>query len=421
MFVIAGFSALTLFSLNHAAKAELAAVGPQDPITGYPAFLQDTANQQIQLCSVVNPVLDAGVIANSAPCAALELEDPGVPGGDPGPGATFENIGEGFFYLAKAEIRTALGERFLVRIEAEVTGGQVLHDVRIRLRKLVQPGTYIVETPLGSLTTTLAAVGGNDFDGTLPGGAVGIQPDYAGALNGNISCFWSNGTGNAVVVPGQSFLGDSVTDAPLIPNPACPQTAADMIFKITLPDGSVQQTNLFSVQGQLFQGTGVLPRRTTYERNADGAVARLDSFVRSLPGQIINVSGAGLPNRRMLENPQRPGDYVLRQRFQGTAPILPPAITIEGLTVALIDEVDVRLARYNVNNDTLTVRAASSDLNQPPVLTAFDQDGLSLGTLTAGELTVTLPIQPASVTIRSSKGGEASQVVDILGGNVIGQ
>jgi hypothetical protein len=55
------------------------------------------------------------------------------------------------------------------------------------------------------------------------------------------------------------------------------------------------------------------------------------------------------------------------------------------------------------------------------VLTAFDQNGALLGTLTAGELTTTLPIQPASVTIRSSKGGQASQVVDITGGNVIGQ
>jgi hypothetical protein len=415
---------MALLGFGHAANAELAAVGPVDPITGYPAFLQDKAGQQIKFCGVVNPQLDAdGVtIINGPPCAAFEMEDPGVPGGDPGPGATFENIAEGFHYLAKAEIKTALGERFLVRIEAEVTGGQLLHDVRIRLTKLVQPGTYIVETPLGSLTTTLAAVGGNDFDGTLPGGTVGIQSDgYAGALGGNISCFWGNGTGSNVVVPGQTFLGDSATDAPLIPLPACPQTATDMVFRITLPDGSVQETNLFTVQGQVFQGTGVLPLRTTYERSADGTIARLDSFVRSIVGETINVSGAGLPNRVMLENPQKPGDYVLRQRFQAGTTVIPDTITIEGLTVALIDEVDVSVARFNVGTGQLLVRADSSDLNQPPVLTAFDQDGQLLGTLTAGELTTTLPIQPASVTIRSSKGGQASQVVDITGGNVIGQ
>jgi hypothetical protein len=212
-----------------------------------------------------------------------------------------------------------------------------------------------------------------------------------------------------------------VTDAPLIPLAACPQTAADMVFRITMPDGTVLQTNLFSVQGMVFKGTGVLPLRTTYERNADGTVARLDSFVRSIVGATINVRGAGLPNRRMLENAQKPGDYVLRQRFQVGTTVIPDTITIEGLTVALSDEVDVRLARYNVNNGTLTVRAESSDLNEPPVLTAFDHNGQLLGTLTAGELVTTLPIQPASVTIRSSQGGQATQVVDILGGNVIGQ
>jgi hypothetical protein len=426
--VVLGLAALTMIGFNPAAKADLAAVGAVNPVTGLPAFFQDQSGQQIQFCDIVNTTIipnggNAGAIANGPPCPALELVDPGVPGGDPGPGVTEANLVEGFFYVAEGVIQPVTGEKFLVRMEVEGAGGVVLHDVRIRLRNMVQTGTYIVDTPFGSTSIAVANAADN-VDTLLPGGGTGAPPDFATALHGPFSCFWSNGTGNLVVVPGHTFLGDFTTEAPLIPQAPCTQTAADLVARVTLPDGTVTETNLWTVQAELFPGTGIIPKRTTYERTADATVARIDSFVQSVPGAIIHITSPNLPNNlTYVEEPTAPGGFYIRRNFQGTPPVVPTTVTIEGSTVALTDRVNITIARYNVGTDRLQVSAASSDLSANPTLTAFDQHGQTLGVLTAGVLDITpgLTVPPAIVTVRSSLGGSENATTQILGGNQIGQ
>jgi hypothetical protein len=415
-FIAPAILGLGLLGSAAPAHALLVAAGPIDPVTQLPTFFMDQANQQLSLCDIINPNIVGGGEANGPPCPGLALIDPSPTG----PGVVASNIEEAVFYSAEGDLQPATGERYVLALVIEAGEGGVLNEARIRLRRLTLAGTYIVDTPYGQTSINVTDPT-NDVDTTFPGFTVGSPPDFANTLNGNISCFWSNGTGGNVVVPNRTFIGDGTTLAPLTPTAPCPQTTADLIFRVTAPDGSVIETNQFIVQGMLFAGTGVIPTRTTYERNADGSVARLDNFVRSTPAATITVNGTGLPNNRiMVEDPLNPGYYYLRERFTVATTVIPATINVQGLTVNLVDEVNIGLARYNVNNDQLTINADSSDLNDVPVLTAFDQAGRQIGVLAAGTLTATLVVPPSSVTVRSSHGGSATLIVDAIGGNQIG-
>jgi hypothetical protein len=321
--------------------------------------------------------------------------------------------------MASVDMRPATGERFILSLVVEAGEG-LLNNARIRLRRLTQAGTYIVDTPYGQTSINVTDPT-DDIDTTFPGGAIGAPPDFANALNGNLTCFWSNGTGGLVVVPGRTFLGDSATAAPLIPKAPCPQTAADLIYRVTMPNGVVVESNLFTVEGMIFPGTGIIPTRTTYERVADGSIARLDSFVRSQPGKTITVNATGMArNRIMVEDPLNPGFYYLRQRFAAGTTAIPATISVQGLTVGLVDEIKITQAFYNVGTDVITISAESSDLSNPPVLTAFDQNGREIGQLVDGTLTATMDVSPSHITVKSSIGGSTTQIVDDRGGNQTG-
>jgi hypothetical protein len=346
----------------------------------------------------------------------LELEDPSPFG----PGIVPENIIEGVYYSAEADMRPATGERYVLAMVIEAGEGGIINQARVRLRRLTQAGTYIVETPFGTTSINVTDPT-DDIDASFPGFTLGAPPDFINTLNGNISCFWSNGTGSLVVVPGRTFIGDGTTLAPLIPMAPCPQTAAQLIYRVTAPNGVVVQTNQFIVQGMVFPGTGIIPTRTTYERVADGSVARLDSFVRSQPGKSITVNATGMArNRIMVEDPLNPGFYAMRMRFQAGVTDIPATINIQGLTVSLVDEIKITQAFYNVGTDVLTIKAESSDLSNPPVLTAFDQAGREIGQLVDGTLTATVAVSPSHITVKSSIGGSTTQIVDDRGGNQIG-
>jgi hypothetical protein len=122
----------------------------------------------------------------------------------------------------------------------------------------------------------------------------------------------------------------------------------------------------------------------------------------------------------MVEDPLNPGFYYMRQRFQAGVTDIPATIDVQGLTVSLVDEINISLVRYNVGTDQIVIHATSSDLSNPPVLTAFDQAGREIGQLVDGVLTATLEVSPSAVTVKSSRGGSTTQIVDDLGGNQVG-
>lgn len=435
--VAAAILAASLFAFAGPAKADLAAFGPVDPATGFPNFIQDANNVQIGPCDRVEPVDEDGAVVNNAPCPGTELEDPGVPGGDPGPGFVVGNIVEFTYYRTEANIvdGTPNGERFRLRIE--VQGGilppeSINNAVRLRLRNLVQAGTYLIDTPFNSTIgqqSVEVVDPADDVDIELPGGVLGTAPSLGPALGGNVMCFWSNGT--QTTVDGQDFLGDGVAEQPLVPitgNAACPQQAADLVFRITFPDGTtVVESNLFTVEAKLFDGVGVLPVRSVYERNTNGNLARIDLWVKSVADASIVVSGTNLRARTMLQSDTTPGSYYLRQRvLPGGSPV-PSTIDVAGATVSVVDAVTITRARHNVNNDTLDIRAVSSDAFAVLTLTVTDQDGNPVlppgpNELAGGRFQAAVAVPPglpaSRVTVTSSQGGSATLPVDVRGGNI---
>jgi hypothetical protein len=79
----------------------------------------------------------------------------------------------------------------------------------------------------------------------------------------------------------------------------------------------------------------------------------------------------------------------------------------------LIDEVTITRASYSLATHTLMVNATSSDALGAPALTASGSPVEPLGNLTAGVLNVVLAAPPYQVTIKSSKGGTDTSLVDL--------
>ena len=441
--VAAALVAASLWGFAGTAQADLAAIGPVNPATEFPTFVIDGNNTQIAPCDRIEAVLEGTEVLNNAPCAGTELEDPGVPGGDPGPGFVAGNILEFTYYRTEANIvdGTPQGERFRLRIEVQggvIPPASINNAVRLRLRNLVNQGTYLVRHPFNTDNTLLEVEVGPDeiesgVDMELDGGQLGQAPDFSAALSGPVMCFWSNGS--QTTVDGQDFLGDGVAEAPLVPisgNPNCSQDADDLVFRVTIPAGNGQPITTveiadFSVEAKLFDGVGILPLRSTYERNANGNVARIDLWVKSVAGATIPVTGDGIPNGRdMVEDASRPGTYFLRQRALPAGSPAPDTLNVAGATVSVADEINITRARHNVNTDLLEIRVASSDVFGAPTLTACcDGDGNPLGVLVGGQLNISGGLAnvppnapPFEITVTSSQGGSASKIVDVRGGNI---
>jgi hypothetical protein len=415
-----------LLAITHIAAADLAIIGPVDLITAFPNMIQDANNIQLGSCNLLNPINEGGTIVNNVPCAGVELSDPL---GDFIQG----NILEFTYYRAESNIvnGTPAGERF--RLRMEVQGGvfppeSINNAVRVRLRNLVQQGTYQVSTPLGDASFVVGpAEIAHGVDEELPGGVLAAAPAFDAARAGSLSCFWSNGT--QMTLGADSFYGDGLTESPLIPVtgvPSCTQTAVDLDFAVQFPDGTVVSSNLFTVEGKQLPQLGIVVDRATYERNPSGNVTRVDIWVTSTPGQAISVTGSNVTMTPSLMAEQMPGTgkYYLRQRLTGTIPAN-IMVDIGGTSTTVIDEVKVTRALDNVNTDTLNVRAVSSDRFSAPPLTAYDQDGNVLGTLVNGELDVITPvlpnIPPREVRVNSNAGGFDIEPVDIGGGNIVFQ
>ncbi|UCF93421.1 MAG: hypothetical protein JSW39_04450 [Desulfobacterales bacterium] len=432
-----------LFGFGQTVQADLALIGPIDPVTGFPSFVQDADNVQLGPCDRIEPVFDVdGVtIINNFPCPGTELVDPGTVGGTPG-AFVDGNILEFTYYRAEANFApTADIKNFRLRIEVQ---GGVLPPVSInnavRLVMTFNPnapqGTYTIFHPFGSqqVEVTQAEID-TRLDMELDGGVLGIFPALDAARAGNVQCFWSNGT--ATVVDGMSFFGDALTAAPLVPatNAAtCPQgpadgdplTAGDLEFGVLFPDGTTAfSTDLFTVEGKLAPELGFLIDRATYERNAAGTLARADLWLSSIPAQNIVVSAGtaqlrGPATRIMLEDAANPGRYYLRQRLDEAAGIpLPPnpiTLLINGEETRLVDEVRITQAIHNVNTDTVTINVSSSDAINVGGPTFEFRDEFGNLVPPAGAVPPNAALR--EITATSSAGGSDTEDVDVRGGNI---
>jgi hypothetical protein len=395
--------ALLAGGLAPSAHAQLAAVGPVDVATGFPAFYGDLQGFQLGLCDVFDPNLP-----ESPPCAGTELIDPNG-------GFVAGNIGEALYYGLGASIEGPNNELFLFisGIEAAGDGGEIVFNlVRLRLRLLQVAGNYSVQTPFGNFGP-FAGGPGNDIDAEVA--VPGVAPDFAGALNGPVNIFLENGTGFTDPNTGDVFFGDGVTEAPI--------TTAGFVgteFRVIGPGGINVATTNFVVEGKVanFVPPTVVVNRATYERGAAGS-GQVDVFASGPANAVLTVSGTGIPSAPMTGSAIGAAANFFAS-IPVPAPFTPPlTITVTDSSVnppapanaLLLDVVNVTKAVYNKTSETLSIEAVSSDQGAPaPILSA---DGF--GALLGGSLVVSpVAVPPAKVTVVSSKGGADSKVVQLI-------
>jgi hypothetical protein len=254
-------AALLVIGIGQTAQAQLTAVGPVNPVNGFPTFFTDRNGLALGPCDVLNedPALPA---TNLGPCGALALINWGLPNlPADGPGFVVGNIEEVTFYRAE----NVAGNNSRLRIE--VQGGilppeSVINGALLRLTApdLVDGvGNYIVTTPLGQFSVPVVAadlVGG--LNTTLVADAIGLPgtvPDFVGALGGPaaaVQFFVPNGTGPA------GFLGDSIAPGLLTPGFGWPTQLpgaigpGQLVFRVDGPVTSqIINSAFFTVEGKV--------------------------------------------------------------------------------------------------------------------------------------------------------------------------
>lgn len=350
------------------AQADLAAVGPLNVATGFPAWFEDAVGQRLQLCDEFDPTLPA---EEQLPCLP-ELTNPAL-------GVVAGNIVEALYYAAAAQFPGPNGEAILAQCVLEAAGPElgvgdnsVGNVALLRIDNLTVPGDYTVVTPCTNVPFTFnvpndVAVGGR-FTGEQ--GASGVPPDFAGALPGAVQNFASNGTNAA------GFLGDGITPGPLSSplRPGGPTTVA--------VSGAITATSdQFSVVGKV---SGCDDTNVPPVANADlgftGAGAAVAVAVAAndtdLGGTLPNSSLGGVnPASIRIVRPPASGTAV--PNFNGTITYTPPAnfsgrptftyeiqdfcgLTSNPATVGvLVDDLQVGKAEYRARTGTWDVAGTS--------------------------------------------------------------
>lgn len=460
------FTTFLLFMLFvSGAEAALLDVGPvvpevlnsSPPQHGYPLWYRDTNRIPLDLClsGATSPNVPGALMCSILPGATY---DPALPMAFP---VNFPD--EVFWWTGDARIRGQgpVGRTqvdLIMAIEGAwgtgaIVSGKQITFARIRiLGDVAVTGDYTIIHPYGQKTFFNVPAGAGVINYTEDIGIV--EGKFDGALQGRIGPFLVWDSGAPINVNGELFIGDpnvnhTVTGSPFGTN----------ILRIVGPPGSnldglgnnFLETNLFAVSGKIHQQVIPTPLkvdRATYARDTTGSQvnvfattqvrANVTNPATPFPGNFallgtlssLQVSGAGIPTTTMATRAQADGRFFSTSGIFPNPATLPATITVTNtadvpptpLDVPLVDDVTVSLAAYRPLTKTLTIAAASSDKVNPPVLQAY-MPGMSapLGTLSAGQLSVTFPITdnsvnppktyqipPATVTVRSAIGGEVT-------------
>jgi hypothetical protein len=296
--VILSVLALLTFTLAARSQAALQAVGPTDPINGFPQWYQDTNGVTLGLC--LDPVN----------C----LVDPVVPGNDFSALTGFG--GEAFWWSTETGIPIAAGgalptgggSLLVLAMEAAYGGltelpvdGEQVSFGRIRIRiDTPVAGTYTVTHPFG-VNVFEAAAGINGVNFTEDIGCLALPCDFSLALASNIGPFLTA----VAPAPPAGFLGNALVDQTVTGSPN-----GTNFFRIEGPAGSnldglgndTIETDLFSVSGQFFSNIGVRP----------AALGLGDIKTGSTVVQRINVRNNGLnPTLAISPITLTPGDFTM--------------------------------------------------------------------------------------------------------------
>lgn len=416
------FAASLVFVTGQAALAGLAAVGPTNPVTGFPEWYQDTTGLQLSLC-----------IDNSGLC----IQDPVDPANATSVASGFGE--EAFWWAADALIddpASGMTGIVVLATEAAYGGGPAAPNdqvsfARVRIRLDVPAiGDYTVVHPFGTRNFNVAAlIAGNEINETQDIGAFPIpgQPrDFTGPL--------SDLTPVNPFLTWPDFLNDPtllspVTGARYIGNPAIEHTVTgsptgNNFVQITGPGINFTQT-LFAVQGKVFApAPPAVPDAATFTRVAAGGGTITVNF--NAPGGALQVTvsgvGAVLPGEPVAMSAVvggPPGLVSATIPFAATD-LLPAtvAVSVDGVVqpaIPLTDAVTITLTAFDPATSTLTIAASSGDQLAPvPTLTLTDPAGLVPNTIDPATGTLTVPdllAAPANVTVTSTGGGAATAPV----------
>jgi hypothetical protein len=380
----------------------LIAVGPTDPVHGFPLWYEDSDGTRLEL----------GLDPTDPNLPALELPTPGAPVVFPG---NFPD--EAFYFMAEAEMLVggpagSARARLILALEAAFGGtgavvdGQQMVFGRIRLRiDDVEPGaTYTATGPYGVISGEA-----DDRGRVFETEDIGATGDFTSPFASRIGPFlrWTTN-------PPNGYVGDGVSERTV----KLGTTGAQVFFLLegpgvgTGPAGgdptdpgnpNKARTALFTVQGKVATRFGAAATRAVYTPAGGGV--DVDVFATSVPGRNLFVSGPGLEAAAMRDDGNR---YVART----TAPAPPAEVTVIStsdtpafaVTVPVTDVVTITGATYDLGTGQLTVAATSSD-SRPLTIVEL---GVPVGT-------VATAAPPGTVTVRSDRNGTASAPVVVSG------
>ena len=386
----------------------LIAVGPPDPVHGFPLWYEDSDGTRLEL----------GLDPNDANLPALELPTPGAPVVFPngGPG-NFPD--EAFYFIAEAEMLVggpagSARARLILALEAAFGGtgavvdGQQMVFGRVRLRiDDVEPGaTYTATGPYGVISGEA-----DDRGRVFETEDIGATGDFTSPFASRIGPFlrWQTN-------PPAGYVGDGVSERTVRLGTTGPQ----VFFLLegpgvgTGPAGgdptdpgnlNKARTALFTVQGKVAKRFGAAVQRAVYTPAAGGV--NVDVFATSVPNpvQTLVVTGAGIPATALRPDG---GRYVARV----SAAARPAQVTVTNVTdvppfavtADVSDVVTITEATYDLGAAQLTVAATSSD-GRPLTVKEL---GVPVGTIGTDA-------PPAVITVTSDRGGSATRAVVVTG------
>jgi hypothetical protein len=460
--IVHGLTALSILLLVMSffpgeAVAELHRVGPIDsapPVGNYPAWYQDDTGITLEFCDPKNDAeLDGG-------WCLITRDVPGTPGVLSVPETFPTNyVDEHFYYSAGAEFPASPLKKILWEAAVEAAfavdvqpGGQIVFSrIRIRLEDVPVTGTYRFLHPYGE--EVLEGVAGDRIFFTDDVGINCGPGDFSCAMTSRLGPFLlpSDTPGGAELppvtegpVPGKSYIADPARIGPVT------GSLVRNFVRIEGPAGSnldgegndFIETSNFTLMGRLFSGTipsEVTVDRALYARNADGQ--KLEVYATGFETAQARIPGEAQPEGILPELSFFDAPCSSEEDAEGN-PIPPYGAPLDATETLMIrdgnsywaenngittipgsvcvkdsapaspvyiprtvaDEVIVTEAFFDPNDETLSVRAISSDQTNPPVLTL----GGGFGELEDGAILADVSAPPAHVHVQSSAGGSGT-------------
>jgi hypothetical protein len=421
------------------AHAVLLDRGPQDPTLVFPQWYRDLNGLPLRMC--LSQTISPNPGAAGPMCFPLNPDPAGFAG----------NVGPEVFY---SDLNVSLGKagtggsgfslRYIAALEATylplgvpVHGGETVFG---RIRVLITtptPGTYKVTHPFGVEVFNVRPgdVGPRAvfFTSDIP---LAIPMNFDLALAGRIGPFmqWdfvdpgftldiTSPTGLTESFVGDPNIGHTFTGSPFGTN----------FVRVDGPPGSnisgigddFLQTPIGTLLGQKWTAPIPTPLTITksyYTRDPVKNVIGINVAAKSAPGSQMILTGVGMPSVQMKGDAL--GTFFAHVEMPATA-IPPAAVTVtnttsvpaNGVSAALVDQVNITAATFDSLTKTLAVNAVSSDKLAPGPALAVD--GPLGGLMTAGAYSTILPagkLPPLSVSVSSGAGGVDTDDVLVLPG-----